>query len=82
MVKMAEIMDEDDVFFTRDEAAEFLRMNPRTLANLAVKGEGPPHWRSAYNRGGKVLYLRSELLAWAGERFERIEHDHAKGPLL
>jgi predicted DNA-binding transcriptional regulator AlpA len=47
-------------------AAEFIGSSPRTLQRWRGTGEGPPYHRLGRR---KVIYFRSELLAWlAGRR--------------
>jgi hypothetical protein len=55
----------DDEFLTRTEAAALVRLNPRTLGNLAAMKppQGPPYMKTARLRG-KTLYRRSALIAW------------------
>jgi hypothetical protein len=53
----------DDVFLTRTEAAALMRLNPRTLANLAAQHAGPPYMKTARLRG-KTLYRRSEVVRY------------------
>lgn len=50
---------------SRPEATEYLRMNPRTLANWATARTGPPFYRSG---GRTVLYRQDELDAWVMEQ--------------
>ena len=45
----------------RREAADLLRLRPQTLANLAVKGGGPP----VIKLGKRCVYDRDKLLSWA-----------------
>ena len=52
-------------WLSRTEAAEYLRMNPRTLANWATARTGPPFYRSG---GRTVLYRLDELDSWVMER--------------
>jgi DNA-binding transcriptional MerR regulator len=48
-------------YLTTKEAAAFLRIKPRTLANMRNKGLGP-----AYRRhGGRVVYTIEDLIAWS-----------------
>lgn len=49
---------------TRAEAAEFLRMKPAHLANLATKRRGPRFSKLAAGAKGAVRYLRTDLIAW------------------
>lgn len=53
-------------FLTTSQAAEFLGLSAKTLANWRVSGQGPEfrHFGSA------VRYLQSDLIAWA-ERGKR-----------
>ena len=44
-------------FLTRNEAAEFLRVEPRTLDNWRSAGTGPTFRK----HGGRVVYHQSEL---------------------
>lgn len=48
------------VHMIEKEAARFLRLSPRTLQRHRVAGTGP----SFIRLGGRVLYVRSDLLAW------------------
>jgi excisionase family DNA binding protein len=60
-----------DEVFTKDEAAEFLKMTPKTIEYLVVSNQIP------YSRIGKrsVSFSRSRLLEWLSER-EGIPHKH------
>lgn len=44
-------------FYTTIEAAEFLRLKPKTLRNMRWRGEGPKYRK----HGSKVLYDITEL---------------------
>ena len=46
-------------------AAEFIGSSPRTLQRWRGTGEGPPYHRLGRR---KVIYFRSELLAWLASR--------------
>lgn len=48
-------------YCTVPEAAEFLRLNPRTLNNMRCAGRGP----SFHKHGRKVLYHIDELIRWS-----------------
>ena len=48
-------------FLTIDEAAEFLRVNRRTLDNMRWNETGPEFRR----HGGRIVYDRAALLAWS-----------------
>ncbi len=43
------------------EAAEYLRLNPRTLNNMRCAGKGP----SFHKHGRRVLYHIDELVKWS-----------------
>jgi len=48
-------------YLTTNEAAAFLRIKPRTLANMRNKGLVP-----AYRKhGGRVVYTIEDLIAWS-----------------
>jgi DNA-binding transcriptional MerR regulator len=48
-------------YLTTNEAADYLRIKPRTLANMRNKGLGP-----AYRKhGGRVVYTVEDLIAWS-----------------
>lgn len=48
-------------YLTANEAANYLRLEERTLNNMRWRGEGP-HWRK---HGGKVIYHRNDLDGWS-----------------
>ena len=48
-------------YLTTNEAAAFLRIKPRTLANMRNREFGP-----AYRKhGGRVVYTVEDLIAWS-----------------
>ena len=47
-------------FLTRPEAANYLRVSPKTLAKWAWAGMGPDYFRV----GGRVAYDKSDLETW------------------
>lgn len=49
-------------YLTPEEAAEYLRVSPRTLANLRWSGRGGPRYR---RHGGKPVYSLVDLDAWS-----------------
>jgi len=51
-------------FYTAVEAAEYLRLEERTLNNMRWRGEGPG-WRK---HGGKVIYHIDEMEKWSKQR--------------
>ncbi|MDB5971127.1 MAG: hypothetical protein JWQ90_3577 [Hydrocarboniphaga sp.] len=51
-------------YLTNDEAAEFLRLSPRTMEKQRVIGGGPRFRKF----GRRVLYAIEDLEAWASSR--------------
>ena len=51
-------------YLTNDEAADFLRLSPRTLEKQRVIGGGPRFRKF----GRRVMYAISDLEAWADAR--------------
>ena len=51
-------------FYTNQEAADFLRLSPRTMEKMRVIGGGPPFCKF----GRRVFYTLPELEEWAGKR--------------
>ena len=54
------VQEELPPFLTRKEAARLLGRRPKTLANWASTGVGPPFLRF----GRRVLYRSEDLLRW------------------
>lgn len=51
-------------YLTNDEAADYLRLSPRTLEKQRVIGGGPRFRKF----GRRVMYARADLDAWADNR--------------
>ncbi|AIJ46926.1 hypothetical protein O987_14050 [Comamonas testosteroni TK102] len=51
-------------YLTNDEAAEYLRLSPRTLEKQRVMGGGPKFRKF----GRRVMYAVTDLDAWAEDR--------------
>ncbi|MHA6859076.1 helix-turn-helix domain-containing protein [Ralstonia pseudosolanacearum] len=51
-------------YLTNDEAAEYLRLSPRTLEKQRVIGGGPKFRKF----GRRVMYAVADLDAWADQR--------------
>jgi hypothetical protein len=51
-------------YLTNDEAADYLRLSPRTLEKQRVIGSGPKFRKF----GRRVMYAIADLDAWASER--------------
>jgi predicted DNA-binding transcriptional regulator AlpA len=64
------------VLLDTKEAADFLKLSPRTLENFRNLGDGPPFRKL----GRRVLYARSDLEAWVNARiFGATSDDHYPG---
>lgn len=50
-------------FLITTEAANLLRVDPKTLCNKRCSGDGPPFIRV----GGRVVYDRADLIAWLSQ---------------
>jgi excisionase family DNA binding protein len=61
-------MPVDSSYLTNDEAAEYLRISPRTLEKLRGLGAGP-----AYRRHGRrrVAYAIKDLDDWSEQHFHK-----------
>jgi predicted DNA-binding transcriptional regulator AlpA len=57
---MSSTITHSDPLLRHDEAAEYLRMPPRTLYQRNWRGDGPRRIRT----GRAVLYRQSDLDAW------------------
>ena len=55
---------EPNVFLTEREAARILRVSTRTMQRWRLTGDGPPFVAA----GGRRIYRRDALLAWADSR--------------
>lgn len=53
---------------TNKEAAEFLKMSPRTLTNWRLKGEGPRWFHLTDNPKSPVRYRLQDILDWIEEQ--------------
>jgi hypothetical protein len=51
-------------YLTNDEAADYLRLSPRTLEKQRVFGSGPKFRKF----GRRVMYAVADLDAWAADR--------------
>jgi hypothetical protein len=54
----------DSPYYSNREAADFLRLSPRTLEKYRVIGGGPPFRKF----GSRVFYTLADLEVWAGQR--------------
>jgi excisionase family DNA binding protein len=60
-------------FLTTDEAAAYLRIEPRTLANMRHRGTGP-HF---HKHGGRILYHTHDLDKWSSGTRRRSSGDES-----
>ena len=51
-------------FLTSQEAADYLRLDVKTLNNMRWRGEGPNYRK----HGGKVVYHMDDLAYWSSGR--------------
>lgn len=58
-------------FLVLNEAAAFLRLEPRTLDNMRQRGTGPVYAK----HGGRIVYRRDDLLAWSNSSRRRTTTD-------
>ena len=63
--------DKDSPYLTPREAAAFLRLKRRTLANMRHRRTGP-HYRE---HGGRIVYSVDDLKTWSSATRRRSEHD-------
>ena len=66
-----EAIADADEFMTSREAADFLKINHRTLDNMRYQRRGP-----AYRKhGGSVRYALADLLSWSEGTRVACDHD-------
>lgn len=66
-----------DPFLTTVECADMLRLSPRTLERMRVKGAGPRYVKAGPGVRAKVLYRLSEVTAWTTARSFRSTSEYA-----
>lgn len=64
---MCEPGHQSSPFLVLNEAAAYLRLDPRTLDNMRQRGSGPLYSK----HGGRVVYHRDDLAAWSNEHRRR-----------
>lgn len=52
---------------TTQEAADILRLSPRTLERFRVQGIGPKYVKLGPGKRARVAYRRADLASWIGE---------------
>jgi len=64
MKKVAEVkfLELQGMYLTTEQAAKYLGLSTRTLERMRRKGNSPAYIKRASD--GKILYKRSELVAW------------------
>lgn len=55
---------ESDTYLTTAEAAQLVRLSPRTLERLRLQGSGPRYLKAGSGKKARVLYRRTDLVAW------------------
>lgn len=60
---------EPPVLLTTIEAARILRLSPRTLEGLRVRGEGPCFIKAGPGLRARVLYHPDDLNNWIKKRY-------------
>lgn len=60
----------DSVFLNTREAALLVRMSPRSLERMRSQGTGPKYCKvgGGRTRRGRVVYRRSDVIAWLTEK--------------
>lgn len=51
---------------TTIEAADYLRLSPRTMEAMRLNGKGPRYFKLGPGRQAKVAYRMSDLDEWVG----------------
>jgi excisionase family DNA binding protein len=64
----------DNVVLTTEQAARYVGLAKQTLAEMRVKGNGPPFYKS----GRRVVYKPSDLDAWLAARRRRSTSDEPR----
>ena len=64
-------------FLTTVEAAEVLRLSPKTLERFRVEGTGPRYHKAGPGKRARVLYRRSDLVEWVGSFIRSSTSDHS-----
>jgi Helix-turn-helix domain len=76
---VAGLLDPKGKLVTTAEAAELLRMSPRTLENMRVDGDGPRYHKLGPGRRAKVVYRIVDLDTWIA-KFSRGSTSEEDGP--
>ena len=56
--------DQPSGYLTTVEAADFVRLSPRTLERLRVDGTGPKFIKAGRGKRARVLYRVADLKEW------------------
>lgn len=62
--------NEAQTLLTTPEAAEFLRLSPRTLERLRVQGTGPKYMKAGSGIRARVLYAPEDLIAFTERKYQ------------
>ncbi len=62
--------NEAQTLLTTDEAAQFLRLSPRTLERYRVEGTGPKYRKAGPGIRARVLYAFEDLLSFTDRKYQ------------
>lgn len=55
-------------FLNTVEAAQIIKLSPRTLERMRVEGGGPPFLKAGPGKRSRVLYRYQDLIDWLAPR--------------
>lgn len=61
------VLAQERQFLTTVEAADILRLKPRTLEALRVEGTGPRYYKMGPGKRARVVYTRTDLESWVAQ---------------
>ena len=61
-----------DVWLTAREVAAYVRLAPKTLYNMRLRGEGPLAHKFGGGKAGVLRYRKSDVDAWLAEQRETV----------
>ena len=66
-------------YLTNDEAAERLRVSPRTLERMRIDGTGPRFFKAGPGKRSRVLYREEDLEAWLNQFSYQAVSEYGQG---